>query len=496
MPRGPFLRRRAVVAAAIMTIAWMTAAGAAKAPAAEATGPTTARSRPMNVLLIIADDLRTEMGCYGSAIARTPNLDKLAAKGLRFDRAYCQFPLCNPSRSSMLTGRRPTTTGVLGNRTWFGAAHPEFVSLPRHFKNNGYATLRAGKIFHGGIDDVDAWTEGAEPRYFGEGATVAPPPESQDAAVALRHGGPALTKEQRSDRWIVLRGDGSRHGDFRTADRTIDYLRAHRDEPFFIACGFAKPHSPLEAPQRFYDLFDADSIPLPVDFAAVPTVPTGFPAGSIRPRNADLFINREATPQAAREMIRGYLASTAWMDFNAGRVLDALDEVGLADNTIVVFWGDHGYQLGEKGKWSKAGSLWEQGIRTPLVIYDPRSAANGRVCGRVVELIDLYPTLVDLCGLPAAAGLEGRSLTPLFANPETAWDHPASTVWSEDGATISGVSIRTERWHFAEFFGRSAGTMLLDPRRDLHETTNLAQDPRFADVVRHFSKLAARDAAR
>jgi iduronate 2-sulfatase len=267
-------------------------------------------------------------------------------------------------------------------------------------------------------------------------------------------------------------------------------MKEHRNEPFFIGCGFGKPHSPLEAPQRFFDLFDVNEIPLPVDFAIKPTVPEGFPAASIRPRNADLFIGRDATPEEAREMIRAYLASTAWMDWNVGRVLAAVDELSLREKTVIVFWGDHGYQLGEKGKWSKAGSLWEQGIRVPLVIFDPRAAGNGQASPRVVESIDIFPTLAELCALPSADGIEGTSLAPLLANPLAPRDKPAYTVWSEDGQTLSGVSVRTEEWHFAEFFGRGAGEMLTNLESDPHELTNLASELQHAATVAELSKLA------
>ena len=444
----------------------------------------------MNVLFIISDDLRTEMGCYGSDLAHTPNLDAFAAKAVTFERAYCQFPLCNPSRTSVLTGRKPTTTGVLGNRQWFAARDSSIRSLPRYFKDHGYTTLRAGKIFHGGIDDAEAWSVGGEPRFFGEGATARVPTRHRDETLANSPGGRRLTKAERSDRWVILPNDGTSSGDHRVADRTIEYLHEYADQTFFLGCGFSQPHSPLEAPQRFFDLFDVEKIPLPPDFAPRPTVPGGFPAGSIRPKNADLFIGRDASPAEAREMIRGYLAASAWMDWNAGRVLRALSDLGLADKTIVVFWGDHGYQLGEKGKWSKAGSLWEQGTRVPLVIYDPRAKANGQRCPRVVQSLDIYPTLVDLCGLPPVPQSEGRSLSQLLENPTAGWEHPAYTVWSEDSETISGVSVRTEEWHFAEFFGRGAGSLLTDPSTDPHELTNLVNDPKHADVVERLAKLA------
>lgn len=443
----------------------------------------------MNVLFLISDDLRAEMGCYGSELAKTPCLDRLAERGVRFDRAYCQFPLCNPSRSSMLTGRRPTVVGVLGNRSWFGATCPGAVSLPKHFRDHGYRTLRSGKVFHGGIDDTLAWTEGGQERYFGEGASAKPPQHSERNSK-----GRVLSKTERSDRIVVLPADGSQTSEYRIADRAIEHLRDarenHPDEPFFLACGFHKPHSPPEAPQSFYDLYDVAAIPLPVDYAPRPTVPPGFPAGSIRRSNADLFIGRDSTPDTAREMIRAYLASSSWMDFNAGRVLDALEELGLADSTIVLFWGDHGYQLGEKGKWSKAGSLWEQGLRVPTVIHDPRAAGNGKACPRVVETLDFYATLCDLCDLPRPEGVEGRSLAPFLDDPETPSDAPAYSVWSEDGRHVTGVAVRTDRWRYAEFFGRGAGKMLTDPVNDAAETVNLADEPQHAELVERFSRMA------
>ncbi len=477
---------------------------------AEEKTPSPKKPEKMNVLFIISDDLRTELGCYASTMAKTPNIDRLATTGVRFDHAYCQYPLCNPSRASMLTGRTPAHTGVLGNRTWFGDEHPDFVSMPKYFQQNGYISMRAGKIFHGGIDDTDAWTIGGAVRTLAgkpEDATldsVAPKPEKNAAKspstskkpaevdpdeIQTRPGDKGLSKEQRSDRWIVLEGNGEKHGDYKTADRVIKLMREHKDEPFFLGCGFVKPHSPPEAPQKFYDQWDVDKIPLPSDFAPRPTVPPGFPAGSIRPRNADLFINRDASPKEAREMIRAYLAATAFVDWNVSRVLAALDELGLREKTIIVFWGDHGYQLGEKGKWSKAGSLWEQGTRTPFFICDPRAKGNGQASPRVVEMIDLYPTLAELCGLKRPEGLDGRSIAPLLDDPNAAWDHPAYTVWSEDGKHFTGVMVRTERWRYAEYYGRGAGAMLLEPAKDPTENKNLVDDPQYADVVKELSGL-------
>ena len=463
-------------------LAWATtlaAAGAADAPR-------------LNVLFFISDDCRTELSCYASPLAKTPNLDALAATGVRFERAYCQFPLCNPSRVSMLTGRHPTTTGVLGNRTDFRAAHPDWITLPQWFKQKGWASLRTGKIFHGGIDDAASWTEGVEPRATrGEGAQrTADPDELRSAQNRPKKSGDAtLTQAQRSDRWLVLEGNGESHGDHRTADRAIEFLRTHREKPFFLGCGFVKPHSPPTAPKKFYDLFDVDKIPLPPDFAPRPTVPEGFPKAAIRLKNADLFIGRDASPQEAREMIGAYLASIAWMDWNVGRVLAELDRLGLREKTIIVFWGDHGYQLGEKGKWSKAGSLFEPGDRVPFIIAAPHVKGNRQACVRVVQAVDFFPTLAELCGLPLPPGLEGRSLVPLLNNPQAAWSHPAYTVWSEDGRTLHGIAVRTEQWRYAEFGDNGKnGAMLFDESADRHEMKNVADDPAYAEAR---TKLAA-----
>jgi iduronate 2-sulfatase len=459
-------------------------AAAAVSSLCQAAGQT-ARPRP-NVLFFMSDDMRVELGCYSSRFhAQTPNLDALAQSGVRFDRNYCQFPLCNPSRSSLMTGRNPTTTGVLGNRTAFRDAHPDWISLPQLFKNNGYVSARTGKIFHGGIDDPKAWsvTGGADTEEGGA------------AGIDASHQN--LTRAQYSDRIIMLEGNGEGHGDYHTADRAIGFLRKYKDQPFFIACGFVKPHSPPTAPRRFFDLYDTRAIELSPDFAATPTVPAGFPKAAIRPRNADLFIGRPASEKEAREVIRAYLSSISWCDWNVGRVLAELDKLGLRRNTIVVFVADHGYQLGEKGKWSKAGSLFEMGTRVPMIIAAPGAKGNGQTSLRMVQSLDIYSTLVELCGLELPAGNEGRSLAPLLNNPKSLWEHPAYSVWSEDGATLHGTAIRTEKWRYAEFGPKGQnGAMLFDPIADPFEMKNLADDPGYAKVRAELSPLVRQYAAR
>ncbi len=469
--------------------------GSAFVPLSAADLPEAAR--PLNVLFILSDDLRTDLGSYGHALARTPHIDRLGAQGVRFENAYCQYPLCNPSRTSMLTGRHPTTSGLYGNRDWFNGVYPDWVSLPKHFKAHGYQTWRSGKVFHGGFDDFEAWNEGGEPHTHGR-QTLAPVgrkavTDGEQQAHVREIAAGDLSRARSSDRWEAVDGEAvAEQGDTKVADRAIAHLQGWKagDAPFFLVCGFSKPHSPLVAPKAFFDKYPAEKIELPVDFAPRPTVPEGFPRGSIRPNNADLFVRRDASPEEAKAYIRAYLACVSYVDWNVGRVLAELDARGLRDSTIVVFWSDHGYQLGEKGKWSKAGSLWEQGTRVPLIIHDPRAKGNGRASKRIVESVDIYPTLAALTKLQVPKGLEGASLTPLLDDPQARWDRPAYTVWNERGRGVTGVAVRTEKWRYAEFFGRDQGAFLTDPENDPHELKNLVGDPRYREVVAELAALA------
>lgn len=484
-------------------------AGAAAAgsltSAADAASPAPAKKQP-NILWIMSDDMAAELSCYGAlARAKTPHLDRLASEGVRFDRNYCQFPLCNPSRASLFNGRKPTTTGVLGNRTDFRTQHPDWVSLPQFFREHGYATYRAGKIFHGGIDDPKAWDEVGfdeakpnTPPFTAEHVMQIPaepvPPPPPGIPGPPPPGTPKLAPAAdpdhaaSSDRIVVVDNDGTGHPENHVADLAIEYLRKqqHGAKPFFLAVGFSKPHSPPTAPQKFFDLYDVDKIDLPINFAPWPTVPEDLPAAAIRKQNADLFIRRGASEHEAREVTRAYLASASWSDWNIGRVLDALDHSPLHDNTIVVYVADHGYQLGERGKWSKAGSLFELGTRVPLILRAPGATGNGRASYRTVESLDLYPTLLELCGFPQPEGLEGASLVPLLQQPDSTWDRPAFSIWSEDGKTIHGTAVRTGRYRYVEFGaageGAKHGAMLFDEAADPLELVNLADRPSHAHV--------------
>jgi len=490
------------------------AAGAALATAIPAAAQTSSQSvgtpapaarsrkRPLNVLFFMSDDMRPELACYNSRFnAHSPNIDGLAAKGVRFDRNFCQFPLCNPSRSSLFSGHPPHTTKVLGNSASVRNLHPDWITLPQLFREHGYTTLRSGKLFHAGLDDHKAWTD-----FDGDVESMHPtqagkPMNIPHARIPMPDGVlPVLPADNErsahSDQIFVLDGNGEGAGDYMVANRAIEFLdqcaKDYPAKPFFIGCGFSKPHSPPTAPQRFFDLYDPSRIQLPPDFAAWPTVPEGFPKAAIRMRNADLFIGRGASESEAKEVIRAYLASISWADWNLGRVLAHLDKLGLRDNTAVVFVADHGYQLGEKGKWSKAGSLFEGGTRVPLILHTPGAHGNGRSSIRIVQSLDIYRTMAELCNLDVPEGIEGTSLAALLNNPRANWSQPAFSIWSEDGATVHGTAVRTEQWRYAEF-GKDAinGAMLFDVHADPMELTNLADNPKYEQARAPLAKLIA-----
>jgi iduronate 2-sulfatase len=455
--------------------------------------------RPLNVLFFMSDDMRPELASYNSRFnAHSPNIDALGAHGVRFDRNYCQFPLCNPSRSSLFTGHLPRETGVLGNSAAVVKAHPEWITLPHLFRQNGYTTLRTGKLFHAGLDDPAAWTDFDGDVESMHPTTIGKKMDLPRVQIPMADGSmpplPDNARADHSDEILVLDGDGEGAGDYLVADRAIKMLQqvaADPDKPFFVGCGFSKPHSPPQAPQRFFDLYDAEKITLPPDFAPWPTVPAGFPKAAIRPHNADLFIGRGASQAEAKQVIRAYLASISWADWNLGRVVAELERLKLRDNTVIVFVADHGYQLGEKGKWSKAGSLFEGGTRVPLIIDMPGAKGNGRACTRMVQSLDIYRTMCELAELEVPAGVEGTSLVPLLRDPRgPKWDSTAYSIWSEDGRTIHGTAVRTEQWRYAEY-GKDAanGAMLFDVHADPMELTNLADDSKHAATRAELSKL-------
>jgi iduronate 2-sulfatase len=452
---------------------WLATAVADKSPP-----PRAHAGRPTSVLFIAADDLNNDLGAYGHTIVKTPNLDRLAARGVRFDRAYCQFPLCNPSRASLMTGLRPDTTRVYDLQRHFRDTLPAVVTLPQMFKRSGYAVARVGKIYHygnptgigtDGLDDPPSWDQVVNPRGIDRDEekvlTNLTPDRALGSSLSF-YASPASDEE---------------HTDGKVATETIKLLERHKDQPFFIAAGFYRPHCPFIAPRKYFDLYPLDRIPpprfSPDELALVPP--------------AALWMDKPhwgIGAAAQREAIRAYYASISFLDANVGRLLDALERLGLADTTLVVFWSDHGYLLGQHGQWMKQ-SLFEPSARAPLIIAGPGIAAG--VSARPVELLDLYPTLADLCGLRAPAGLEGRSLRPLLAEPAAAWDRPALTQVRRTigNDTFMGYSIRTERWRYTEWDEGRRGVELYDETSDPAELRNLAADPGHAGTIKELKRL-------
>lgn len=439
-------------------------------PLAGAAAPVTPR---YNVLFIACDDLNTALACYGYPHASTPNMDRLAARGVRFERAYCQFPLCNPSRSSLLGGVRPDTSGIYENATPIRKVFPDIVTLPQLFKNQGCFVARVGKMYHygvpgqigtSGLDDAPSWNEVVNPRGR----------DKDDEADVInftpnRGLGAALA-------WMQARGTDEEQTDGKVAAEAIKLLETHQDQPFFIAAGFYRPHVPDIATAHYFDLHPFDQVQLPVEpeghLTNIPPI-----AFTTRPPNYGL------DPEKLRTFKRAYLASISFVDAQVGKVLDALDRLHLREKTIVVFWGDHGWCLGEHGQWQKT-LLFEESARVPLIIAVPDRKA-GAVSPRTVELLDIYPTLADLCGLPIPPTVEGKSLRPLLDNPEAPWTKPALTQQTRNyqGRQVMGYSIRTERWRYTEWDGGKLGAELYDHNADPKEYHNLAGDPAQAATI-------------
>ena len=355
--------------------------------------------------MIAVDDLRPELGCYGAAGAVTPHLDRLAARGVRFDRAYCNIAVCGASRASLLKGLWPTPERFRSFDTRADVDAADVPSLPLVLKRHGYTTVSNGKVYHHRDDDADAWSE--PPWRPGIGGISYQLPENKSPPGDAGRGPPGEEADVPDDRYV----------DHQICSRSIADLErlARADAPFFLACGFAKPHLPFVAPKKYWDLHPADSIRLPDNprFPADLSPAFRYEWGELR-HYRGVPAAGPVSDDMARSLIRGYRASVSFMDAQVGRLLDALDRLGLAENTIVVLWGDHGWQLGEHGMWCKHTNF-EVATRTPLLVIAP-GGKPGRSCGRLVEFVDIYPTLCDLCGVPRPGHLQGKSLVSLLAD--------------------------------------------------------------------------------
>jgi iduronate 2-sulfatase len=455
-----------------------------------------------NVLHIVSDDLCTALGCYGHPLVKSPNIDALAARGVRFEHAYCQYPLCNPSRASFMTGLRPDSTKVYENRTYFRDVTPSVITMPQSFQKAGAWVARVGKLYHygvptdigtNGLDDAPSWMEVFNPKGRDK--------DDEASIFSLTPGqfGGTLS-------WLAAEGEDAEQTDGKGAAAAIKMLEEHKDKPFYLAVGFYRPHTPYVAPKKYFNMYPLDKIVLSngpgKDQPGIPSMAYG----SYKKEQDQL------TDDLRKQAIQAYHASTTFMDAQVGLVVAALDRLGLADSTIIAFHSDHGYHLGEHGLWQKQ-SLWEQSARVPLIICVPGSKNKGTVCSRTVELVDLHATFTDLCGIEAPKN-DGFSLKPLLANPNAAWEHAAySQVMRNDnpggnakvgakakGKTgtkgkatpVMGRSIRTERWHYIEWADGKSGAQLYDHSKDPTEATNLANDQAQSATIMELKALLAK----
>ncbi len=488
-PRGFALRRGwlALLAAALLS------AAPSCLHAEETSGG--AESERLNVLFIISDDLTANaLSCYGNELCETPNIDRLASEGTRFTRAFCNATYCGPSRASFLTGYYPHATGVLG----YNSPRPAIgdrVTWPQEFKNAGYDSTRVSKIYHMGVpggieyggdgrdhndgngaDDPHSWSErfnspGPEWKAEGEGETLEGNPDGKKPVV----GGNTFVV-------VEAEGDDGVHSDGKTAAKAVELLSEPRDDPFFLAVGFVRPHVPFVAPKQYFEPFKPyDMLPLPPkidgDWDDIPKAGINYKTS----------VNMKMDVRRQKKAVGGYYASVAYVDAQVGKVLDALERSGQADNTVVIFTSDHGYHLGEHDFWAKV-SLRDESAMVPLIIRMP--GKEPAVCDSLVELIDLYPTVANLCGLEVPDRIQGLDISPTLDDPEHQVREAAFCV----APSRKGFLLREDRWSYIQYEeDASKGMELFDMEADPEQYTNLADDPEHASIVAGFQeKLAAK----
>ncbi len=461
-----FLRAAALLLAPLVL---SVASFAASAPAA----------RP-NVLLICVDDLKPVLGAYGDVHAKTPNIDRLASRALRLDRAYCNQAVCSPSRNTLMTGLRPQTLGIYDLPTHFRVARPDAVTVAQYFRQHGYKSQALGKIFHvghGNTDDGGSWDV---PLFRPKAGHYALKESDAPAGATKKSSGNKAAKKANGAAVESANVSDETYSDGQIAAEAVLRLRAARaaTEPFFIAVGFLKPHLPFVAPKKYWDLHDPAKLPQPTHLAAPAGAPSYAPqfGGELRNYAGIPSGTAPLEPALTRRLIHGYYAATSYMDAQLGKVLAALDETGLAANTIVVLWGDHGWHLGDHGMWCKHTN-YEQAARVPLLVAMP--GRTGTTSSALVETADVYPTLAALAGLPAPTGLDGRSFAPLLTTPTAAHRDHVIHVYPRN--KILGRAIRTDRHRLVEWKapGADAATAefeLYDYQADPAETRNLAAE--------------------
>ncbi len=445
----------------------------------------------MNVLFIAADDLRCDLGCYGHPLVKTPNIDRLAARGVMFQRAYCQQALCNPSRASLLTGRRPDSLQLWNLRKHFRDEMPKVVTLPQHFKQQGYFTQNIGKIFHNWRTEIkgdpDSWSVPAVMHFATHGD------DKPQVEGELPHN---LVEDRKCECRDV---PDEAYYDGRVAKLAVEAIRQRKraGEPFFLAVGFWKPHSPFNAPKRYWDLYPREKISSPSN----PDWPRAAPR--IAWHNSREILGdpaRTLSDQSVLEMRHGYLAAISYLDAQVGRVLHELERQKLSDTTLIVFWSDHGFHLGEHSLWAKT-SNFELDARVPLIIATPDNTSAGAKTNALAELLDLYPTVSELAGLPQTKELEGVSLVPVLKDPRASvkaaafTQHPRPAYYGPKMDAM-GYSMRTDRFRYTEWRdpkdGRLLARELYDHQADPNETTNVIEDKRFNAIADRLAKQMSR----
>lgn len=431
---------------------------------------------PMNVLLMVSDDLRDSVGCYGKKAAKTPNIDKLAARGVRFDHAYAQYPVCNPSRTSFMTGLRCEQTGVVGNTTFFRTKLPDIITMPQMLRQKGWYAASYGKIFHLGeaMGEVRmGWSD--EGKSWDEAMVFQP-----TAAAKILEGRNLAGGVLKWCYWGATGGTDDDQPDGQNAQHsiaTIEKLTA-QGKPWFVGAGFHRPHDPFLSPVKYFDMYPPGSLELYHDPTNIsPLMPLSITGGPFK-QSFNAFTDKERM-----EFMRAYYAGVSFTDAQVGRLMDTLDRLKLWDNTLVIFCGDNGYHHNERNWWNK-NTLFERSCRVPLIVVAPGAKA-GRTCEGLVELLDLYPTVSDYCGMKPPHKLAGESLRKLLENPDAKGKEAAFTLVMRGAAY--GQTVRTDDWRLIQWSDGNAE--LYDERNDPEETRNLAQDPARAGLIEDLKKL-------
>lgn len=456
-----------------------------------------------NVLFIAVDDLRPDLGCYGNSTVASPNIDRLAGRGLLFDQAYCQQAVCGPTRASLLTGLRPDSTRVWDNATHFRDTVPEVVTLPQHFKQNGYFTQAFGKILHGKMADARSWSVPAWPEG---GRQAGMQYVDTDKLAKIRKASPDKRLEdieiptltwKKHHSWQAPEVPDNAIQDGQSADRAVAALREIKDQPFFLAVGFLKPHMPFTAPKKYFDMYSPSDLETAENPFQVEGVPPVALHGWEELRGYQDIPREGPLPEGkALELIHGYYAATSYMDAQVGRVLGELNRLGLEDNTVVILWGDHGYHLGEHDLWCKATNF-ELDTRAPLILSVPGMSSAGARTDRLVEFVDIYPTLSEACGLPLPKHLEGLSMMPLTEEPAREWKKAAFSQfrrpWPGKGEwTAMGYSMTTGAYRYTEWVDPNKEVLareLYDHAADPDETVNVAGKPGSRELVSRLSDV-------